>query len=438
MTAIQRNRFFRIICFAITGLTAAIVMSGFPFKLANAHQWSLRNIVYTESNIPTENGNTILAFEQDADGKLTPLANSPFPTEGAGITDPTYRIIGGALLIADNDRNVIVNPDGTRLFAVNSGSDTIAVFDIKKDGSLSPVSGSPFPSGGVNPESLALANNILYVVNKNFDRNNAIQDVEGSQPNYTAFRVTPRGRLIPIPQSTVSIPTGSAPTIALISPNKKILFGAEVVGGSLRSFRILPEGRLEESPNSPQPLPASEFPPNGPPGLPLGLQIHPRLPILYVGFVTINKIGVYKYNPVTGELTFLKVVDNSGLTPCWLLTNRAGTRLYTTNTNDNSVSVYDLADPTTPKEIQKVVLKGNAAASTELALNSDESLLQVVTRRTSADISEGNGINVLKVNPQDGTLSEVDTSPLPIESVEGSFPQGIVSINPKKFAYNVR
>ncbi|MGH7998028.1 MAG: lactonase family protein [Brasilonema sp.] len=435
MNFIQRNRYLSIICFALAGFTATLLMSGFLFQ-AEAQE-PLRNIVYTESNIPTENGNTILAFEQDANGKLTPLPNSPFPAGGAGIADPTFAPSGGPFLLADNDQNVIVNPEHTRLFAVNSGSNTIAVFDIKKDGSLSPVSGSPFPSGGVNPESLGLANNVLYVVNRNLDRNNPTQDAYGSQANYTGFRVTRRGQLVPIPGSTVSVPNGSGPTQALISKDKRMLFGAEFTGGLLRSFRIFPGGRLEDNPNSPQPLPASEFSPDGPPALPLGLQVHPRQSILYVGFVTINKVGVYNYNSVTGELIFVKAVPNSGQAPCWLITNREGTHLYTANTGDNSISVYDIVDATTPKEIQKVVLKGNGSA-TQLTLNSNESFLQVVTRRNSPDQPEGNGVNVLKVNPEDGTLSEVDSSPLPIPSVDGSFPQGIVSLSPERFAYNVK
>ncbi|MDF5714721.1 MAG: hypothetical protein PUP93_12755 [Rhizonema sp. NSF051] len=102
--------------------------------------------------------------------------------------------------------------------------------------------------------------------------------------------------------------------------------------------------------------------------------------------------------------------------------------MYVANTDDNSVSVFDLADPTTPKEIQRVTIKQNSAAATELTFNSNESLLQVVDRRTSGNTLEGNAIDVFKVNPTDGTLSEIDSSPFPIESINGSFPQGLVTI----------
>ena len=83
------------------------------------------------------------------------------------------------------------------------------------------------------------------------------------------------------------------------------------------------------------------------------------------------------------------------------------------------------------------MLKGYGLA-TELTLISNESLLLVIERRNSADTPEGNGVSVLKVNPQDGTLREEDTSPFPIPSVDGSFPQGIATVSPERLAYNAK
>ena len=57
----------------------------------------------------------------------------------AGVFDATF--IPGPF---DSDQNLIENASGTLLFAVNSGSNTIAVFHIQSDGSLAPVHGSPF------------------------------------------------------------------------------------------------------------------------------------------------------------------------------------------------------------------------------------------------------------------------------------------------------
>ncbi|MCU1292451.1 MAG: hypothetical protein JWP08_1301, partial [Bryobacterales bacterium] len=93
----------------------------------------------------------------------------------------------------DSDQEIISSSDHSLLFAVNSGSDTIAVFQINKDGSLSPVRGSPFPSGGNNPVSLALDCDTLIVVNKSgdFGRPSAVL------PNYTTLKVWPDGSLTP-------------------------------------------------------------------------------------------------------------------------------------------------------------------------------------------------------------------------------------------------
>ena len=106
------------------------------------------------------------------------------------------------------------------------------------------------------------------------------------------------------------------------------------------------------SPRAPEGLPSSEFADPRHRDLPLGLWAHPIFPLLYVGFVTVNRLGVYAYNSY-GHLTFLRSVPNSGQAICWLRVNGSGTRLYSTDTGSNSVSVYDLSLPEEPREIQK-------------------------------------------------------------------------------------
>jgi 6-phosphogluconolactonase (cycloisomerase 2 family) len=391
----------------------ALLATGQPAPRAAADEPRARNIVYVESNDP--NGNAIFAFRRHDDGSLTRLPGSPFPAGGLGIT-PTFDL--GPF---DSDQEVIVNPSHTLLFAVNGGSDTIAVFRINADGSLTPVAGSPFPSGGSNPVSVGLAGDILCVVNKDQD-----PDHPGLfLPNYTTFRVTPQGKLIPVPRSTVFVDAGSSPSQALTSPDGDLLFGADFLGGLLRSFRIAPSGRL--SPRAAQPLPASEFAGTGAPPLPLGLAAHPEEPLLYVGFVTINRLGVYRYNGA-GDLRFLRTVPNSGHALCWVLVNKAGTRLYTSNTGDPSVSVYDISrDPAEPVEIQRVNLRSTGGGF-EFGLDSTESFLHVVTQQSAptSDVT-ANALHVLKVGP-DGRLTEVPSSPtlLPVPNL--TRPQGVAAL----------
>jgi len=415
----------------VTATTSAVV------------QATLAGVVYIESNIPQPNGNSILAWRRDADGRLTPLPGSPFVTGGAGVgTDPNTIPTVGPF---DSDQNLIVNAARSRLFAVNSGSDTIAVFAILPDGGLVPVAGSPFPSGGINPVSVGLAGDRLYVVNKNDD---PMRTDMAARPNYTGFTVAANGALTPIPGSTVVLPSRTQnPTQALISPDSALLFGADLFGteaelepGLLQSFRIQGDGTLVQ--NTPVSPPAAEFVGgvdlNGdgtPDALPLGLQVHPTQRVLYVGFVTGNRLGVYTYNS-EGVLTFVRSVPNGGALICWIAVNQAGTRLYTTNTGDDTISVYDTTDPLEPVEMQTVQLQGNGNPF-QLALDSNGDFLYTVKQRAfptglGGEVTppgEGSFLSVLRVN-NDGTLSEVATSPLnlPVPTNPFTRAQGVAAL----------
>lgn len=414
--AITRNRWGRRAAAGTLSLVkaaalAVVASAGLASEASRAGGPS--DVVYVESDDPA--GNAVFAFKRHGDGSLTPLPGSPFPTGGLGIS-PTF-----ALGPFDSDQNVIVNPSRTLLFAVNGGSDSIAVFRIAPDGSLRPVDGSPFPSGGSNPVSVGLSGDVLCVVNQDQDPGHPGQ----LQPNYTSFRVTERGRLIPVPHSTFFVDAGSSPSQALISPGGGLVFGADFLGGLLRTFRVANNGRLV--PGAAQPLPPAEFADTGAPPNPLGLAVHPSAPLLYVDFVTVNRVGVYRYDS-RGGLRFLRSVPCSGGAPCWALVNNAGTRLYTSNTADSSISVYDIAkNPAAPVEIQKVSLRTTGSCF-QFALDRQEHFLHVVTQQASPqqDVT-ANGLNVLKVNP-DGTLTEVPSSPtrLPVPNLVR--PQGVAAL----------
>ena len=399
-----------------SGAVVSLLIAASTLSTAQDLTKAPRDVVYVQSNVPS--GNAILAYHRAADGGLTPLAGSPFATRGAGISS-TFEL--GPY---DSDQEIVANPSRTLLFATNGGSDTIAVFKIAADGSLAHVPGSPFASGGSNPVSLGLSGDVLCVVNKDDDPDHPGRYL----PNYTSFRVTPAGRLIPVPRSTIFEPLGSDPTQALIAPGGSLVFGADFLGGLLRSFAILPGGRLV--PRATLPLPASQFAGTGAPPLPLGLAAHPSRVILYVGFVTVNRIGVYRYG-ADGSLRFVRSVPDSGAAVCWLRVNKAGTRLYASNTGDPSISVYDISrDATMPIEIQKVNLRsapGSNPGGYQFELDPTESFLQVVSQQFAASsTTEANALHVFRIGP-DGRVTEVPGSPtvLPVPSL--TRPQGVLS-----------
>src|SRR6516164_2781553 len=273
------------------------------------------HVVYTETNDIT---NAVLAFRRDDQGRLTLLPGAPFSTGGKGVIDPSFKL--GPF---DTDQNVVIDHDRRLLFAVNSGSNSIAGFHIRPhDGALEPTRGSPFPSGGINPVSIGLRGDQIVIINQDLD---SAQNTAGGLPSIVTRHVTEDGRIVKFPaDTTISLSVGSAPSQALTANNRPFVFDAQFLGGRLASYRLFPNGRLLANP--PQPLPASESVGATAP-LPLGLWANPDARQLYVGFVTVNKLGVYTWDE-EGVPVFERTVANSGKAICWLRANRAGTRLY--------------------------------------------------------------------------------------------------------------
>ena len=371
------------------------------------------DIIWLETNSTA--GNSILAFKNDGSGKPTFLGSTP--AGGIGVFDGTF-----ALGPFDSDQNLITNPEGTLLFAVNSGSNSIAVFHITPEG-LQAVDGSPFASGGSDPVSVGLKGDILVVVNKDQD---PAQNSNLVQPNYTAFRVWPNGQLTAVEHSTVSVAYGSSPSQALVASKGPFVFGADFLGGLLQSFRLDEDGRLRQNP--PQALPDSVFTGQTAGHLPLGMRTHPNRQILYVDIVPISEIAVYHYDE-RGRLSFVGTATDSGKAPCWAVVNHAGTRLYATNTGDNSVSVYDLTDPLNPVEIQHFVMAQTTGAPFSTVIDSSDQFLYVSSELASASsTAAANSFHTLKVN-SDGTLTEpFPPTVLPIGGTTPVRAQGITVV----------
>jgi 6-phosphogluconolactonase (cycloisomerase 2 family) len=220
--------------------------------------------------------------------------------------------------------------------------------------------------------------------------------------------------------TSISLPVGSAPSQALTANDRPFVFDAQFLGGWLASYRLFPNGRLLA--NAPQPLPAAESVGSTAP-LPLGVWANPDARQLYVGFVTVNKLGVYTWDE-DGVPIFERTVANSGTAICWLRTNRAGTRLYTANTGSSTVSVCDTTDPAEPKEFQAIRTSGPGALF-QLALDPTERFLYVIGQRGSR-AALGNALHALAVDGEDGTVSEVPSSPIPITvQSPDARPQGV-------------
>jgi 6-phosphogluconolactonase len=342
--------------------------------------------VYVNDN--TAGVNTIAAFDRHADGRLTPIAGSPFVAGGAG----TGQRIGsqGALQVSS---------DGRYLLAVDAGSNQISVLRIQHDASLAPVAGGPVSSNGVEPVSVAVHGRLVYVANAG----------DGGS-NYTGFTLNPGGRLRPLAGSTVSLPDGSGPGDVLFSGDGTRLLGVRVNTSLIDSFAVQPDGRLAAAPGSP-------FAAQG--AGPFGSEFRPTDPTQV--FVSNAHDGAGN-----GTVSALDVASDGTLSsigaspfadfqtaPCWIEISHDGRFLFTVNTASGSISRYSIASDGSLTLLGSTALSTPGSGPFDARLGPDGGTLWVV---------ESNAVAALAVTG--GDLAELPSSPTPLPA--GAAPFGIV------------
>ncbi len=127
-------------------LIAVTALAGFAFP-ATALAGTHHHAVFTLSN--STSGNRVLVFARASDGSLSPAGSASTGGAGTG-TNATSQ---GALALS---------PDGRRLYAVNTASDTVAVFAVHGT-HLRRI--AVVPSGGAGPNSLTAGHGRVYVLN---------------------------------------------------------------------------------------------------------------------------------------------------------------------------------------------------------------------------------------------------------------------------------
>jgi len=366
------------------------------------------NVVYVESNIgQTTNQNSVFAFVNSG-GKLTQLKGSPYPTMGTGVYSSNPVFAPGF----QADQEIVVNSAGTLLFAVNGHSDTITTFNVNSDGSLTLANISN--SNGADPVSLGLdetppAGTVMTVINQDADPGQG-----GGVPNATDFFVTAAGDLTPVSNSTINYPASSIPAQALVSPSGRFMFVVQFMGGgALTSYDVGAGGKLVLN-NSLVPTKGSVF---------IGAAANAKQRAVYVGLPDVNMVGTYTYNSA-GTIAFSHLTTNPGLQVCWMTGNKAGTRLYTTETNSNSVTVYDTsgANFNKPKELQHLPLLPGGLA-TNVKIDPTGAYLYVLGLNDPPG-GTGNYLHVLNISSTDGTVTE-SVSPTAVPVPTGEVPMGL-------------
>ena len=356
--------------------------------------------VYINANINIPGQNAVIALENDGAGNLTPVAGSPFATGGTGVAG-----LGSLLddIQWDSDGELVINSKGTLLFVVNGHSNDFSGFTVNADGSLTLIPGSPFPSHGTQPASIGYKDDAagagiatMIIANKDSDPFQT-----ETAPNFTTFRVDSTGVPTWNSNSVLTLPTGSSPWQFVLPKRSNFFFGILFTGNAIDTLRLSRAGQITITSS----LPTSAE--NG------GGALNPRSNALYITVPVPRLLSVMSYD-TSYNLTLVQSLNDPGHAPCWATTNRAGTRLYITETPSGTLSVYDVTDPLAPVLLQHLKLMGVGAAPYPAHVRFDptESFLYVLNRQGL--------LHVFDVSV-DGTLSENHT-PYDLGLPDGAVP----------------
>ena len=245
------------------------------------------------------------------------------PFSAGGAGTGTITGSQGAIQLAD---------DGRFLLAVDAGSNQISVLRVERNGALSAVEGSPVASNGILPISIAVHNSLVYVAN-------AGNGSEGS--NYTGFTLNDGGRLTPLVNSTFDLPTNAGPGDVLFNGTGSRLVGTRVNTSQIDSFVVSEQGYLTAAPGSPYSAQAAG---------PFGSEFRPTNPDqLFVsnahagaGNGTVSAFHD-NWNGTLSPIGNSPYADNQ-TAPCWVTITPNGAYLFAVNTASSSISSYAIAE----------------------------------------------------------------------------------------------
>src|SRR5213595_2362115 len=262
--------------------------------------------------------NSVAVFHRTARGVLTPAGE--FSTGGAG--DPVPHGMDPATDPLASQGALILGHGNQFLFAVNAGSNQISVLRV---GILDLTLVDVVSSGGIRPISLAVHENLLYVLN------------EGGTPNITGFTIGDDGTLTALAGSTQPLIGGTAADPAQVSFNHDgtLLVVTEKAGNRIDTYIVdgngLPSAPIDNPSNGTTPF---RFAFNNP------------------GFLVVseafggapNQSAASSYS--AGDDGVLSVVSgsvaNSQTASCWVVITNNGHSAFVSNTGSGTISSYDL------------------------------------------------------------------------------------------------
>lgn len=295
-----------------------------------------------------------------------------------------------------------LSSDGRYLLAVDAGSNQISVARVRSGGVPQPL-GAPVSSGGGEPLSIAVSGNLVYVANAG-----------ASAPNITGFILAPNGSLNPLPGSTVLLPAGSGPDDVVIDPKGRRLVVDLDNTSTIASFHIRHDGLLVAAPGSPIAAQGAG---------PFGAEFRPSNPSqLFVsnahGGAGNGTVSAFLVSGSTGQLAAIGASPFADLqtAPCWVEISHDGQFLFAVNTASGSISSYSINPDGSLVLLGSTPFGSAGAGAVDARLSPDGRTLLV-------DGSKANVIASFAVNG--GSLTELSSSPTPLPV--GAFAAGLVT-----------
>jgi 6-phosphogluconolactonase (cycloisomerase 2 family) len=333
--------------------------------------------VYALTNEPT--GNRLAVFARDGRGMLAPVGF--VPTGGLGTGQNT-----------ENQGGIVFSDDRRSLYAVNPGDNTITVFSFTPGG---PVPVQRIESGGQVPNSLAVRDHLLYVLNAG--------SLAGGFDNIAGFQIGPRGVLSPLPNSSrpLSAPA-TGPAQVGFSRDGDVLIVTERLTNRITTFTLDRSGL----PGAPHPTASSG-------ATPFGFRID-REGVLIVSEAGggANGLSAASSYAVDDQGT-LGVISGSVPTlqaaTCWISVTADGQYAYTGNAGSGTITGFAVSHrgALTRLNGDRGTVATGGAAPTEMAVLGSR-VLYVLNRGSG-------GIGVFEIQ-KDGTLVQV-------QNLEGVLPQ---------------
>ena len=286
---------------------AALALALLPCSLLADDNAGNTGAVYTMDNATS--GNHVLAYQRAANGALTP--SGVFETGGRGT--------GGGL---GNQNAVVLSRNGNWLFACNAGSDEISVFEVTPSGL---ALADKVNSGGKHPVSLALHNNLLYVLNTG--------GAAGDQDNVTGF-IFASGKLLQVPNSTRALSaTNTGAAQASFTSDGNALVVTEKATSVIDTFTVDDDGLLDEHKTFASPVPT-------PFGFAVGKDSRIFVSEANGGAADGSSVSSYEVSD-NGDLAGISIsVPTTESAACWVVLTRDQRFAYTSNTGSGTISGY--------------------------------------------------------------------------------------------------